>query len=84
MNKIQTTDIGGIATYFIDTELMTMFDPYAHKMAEDLASGWGFDGYVLLPDWERTQDTGNATKVRLLTSDRSIAEDFIAKYDPNA
>lgn len=80
MTAIETTTIADVTLYMVDTELMTMFDPYAHKMAADLAKGWGFDGYVLAPGWEHTEDTGGATPVRLFTSDRAIAEDFLKNY----
>ena len=76
-NETKSYTVDGATVYYVDTELMTMFDPNAHSMAYDLAKGWGFDGYQLLPGWDRTQETSSATPVRLLTTDQWIAEDFV-------
>lgn len=72
--------IDGTTVYYVDTELVTEFNPHAHSMAYDLAKGWGFDGYQLLPGWDRTQETNSTTPVRLLTTDRYIADDFVKNY----
>lgn len=78
INTIRIGEHDEPLTYWIDHQLN---NSRTHQIASGIASGWSFDGYILLPGWERTQETGGSTWVRFFSTDRAIVEDFVKHYD---